>query len=64
MSAPSQAPSRLPALGCAAVATVYGILFLHAESQAAVGALLVAAAAGVALAERFGLIAEKTSERV
>ena len=57
MSAPSQAPSRLPALGCATVATVYGILFLHAESQAAVGALLVAAAAGVALAARFGLIA-------
>lgn len=57
MSALARGPSRLPALGCAAVATVYGILFLHAESQAAVGALLVAAAAGVALAERFGLIA-------
>jgi ABC-type branched-subunit amino acid transport system permease subunit len=57
VSAATKPPSRLPALGCAAVATVYGILFLHAESQTAVGALLVAAAAGVALAERFGLIA-------
>ncbi len=57
MSAPSRAPSRLPALGCAALATVYGVLFLHAESQAAVGALLVAAAAGAALAARFRLIA-------
>jgi ABC-type branched-subunit amino acid transport system permease subunit len=49
-------PSRLPALGCAAVAALYGIVFLHAESQLAVGALLVAAAAGLALAARFGLI--------
>ena len=55
MSAP--APSRLPAIGCAAVATLYGILFLHAESQLAVGALLAAAAAAVALAARIGLIA-------
>jgi ABC-type branched-subunit amino acid transport system permease subunit len=51
------APSRLPALACAAVATVYGILFLHAESQLAVGALLAAAAGGLALAARFGVIA-------
>jgi ABC-type branched-subunit amino acid transport system permease subunit len=57
VSAPSQAPSRLPALGCAALATVYGILFLHADSQAAVGALLAAVAAGLVLAARFGLIA-------
>ena len=55
MSAP--APSRLPAIGCAAVAALYGILFLHAESQLAVGALLAAAAAAVALAARIGLIA-------
>jgi ABC-type branched-subunit amino acid transport system permease subunit len=51
------APTRLPALGCAAVATVYSILFLHAESQLAVGALLAAAAAGLVLAARFGVIA-------
>jgi ABC-type branched-subunit amino acid transport system permease subunit len=57
VSAPSQAPSRLPALGCAALATVYGILFLHADSQAAVGALLAAVAAGLVLAARFGLLA-------
>jgi ABC-type branched-subunit amino acid transport system permease subunit len=50
-------PSRLPALGCAAVATLYGILFLHAESQAAVGALLLAAAAGLVVAARLGLVA-------
>jgi hypothetical protein len=50
-------PSRLPALACAAVATLYGILFLHAESQLAVGALLAAAVAGLGLAARFGLIA-------
>jgi len=57
VSAAIKPPSRLPALGCAAAAAVYGILFLHAESQAAVGALLVAAAAGLALAARFGLMA-------
>ena len=51
------APTRLPALVCAAVATVYSILFLHAESQLAVGALLAAAAAGLVLAARFGVIA-------
>jgi ABC-type branched-subunit amino acid transport system permease subunit len=51
------APARLPAIGCAAVATLYGILFLHAESQLAVGALLAAAAAAIALAARLGLIA-------
>ena len=57
MSATTKPPSRLPALGCAAAAALYGILFLHAESQLAVGALLVAAAAGLALAARFGLVA-------
>ena len=56
MSAPTKPPSRLPALGCAAVAALYGVLFLHAESQLAVGALLAAAAAGLALAARFGLV--------
>jgi ABC-type branched-subunit amino acid transport system permease subunit len=55
VSAP--APSRLPALGCAALATAYGFLFLHGETQLEVGALLAAAAAGLVLAARFGLIA-------
>jgi ABC-type branched-subunit amino acid transport system permease subunit len=56
VSAARKPPGRLPALGCAAVAALYGILFLHAESQLAVGALLAAAAAGLALAARFGLV--------
>ena len=55
--APPTVRSRLPAIGCAVVATLYLILFLAADSQIAVGALLAAAAAGVALAARFGLIA-------
>jgi len=33
MPAPDASPSRLPAIGCAAVATVYGILFLAAEAS-------------------------------
>ena len=57
MSAQIKPATRLPALGCAAIATVYGVLFLHAESQLAVGALLAAAAAGLVLAARFGVIA-------
>jgi ABC-type branched-subunit amino acid transport system permease subunit len=56
VSATRRPPGRLPALGCAALAALYGILFLHAESQLAVGALLAAAAAGLALAARFGLV--------
>jgi ABC-type branched-subunit amino acid transport system permease subunit len=56
VSALAKPASRLPALGCATVAALYGILFLHAESQLAVGAQLVAAAAGLALSARFGLI--------
>src|SRR5439155_20566178 len=42
----------LPALACVAVATLYGIAFLGAESQLAVGTLLVAAAAAIMLAAR------------
>lgn len=57
MSAPTHAPSRLPAIVCAAIATVYAVLFLAAESQLAVGALLIAAAAAIVLAARIGLIA-------
>jgi ABC-type branched-subunit amino acid transport system permease subunit len=49
--------SPLPAIACVAVATLYLILFLAVDSQVAVGALLAAAAGGVALAGRFGLIA-------
>ena len=50
--------SRLPALAFAVALTVYGILFLGAEHQRAVGALLVAAAAILAVAARFGLLAK------
>jgi ABC-type branched-subunit amino acid transport system permease subunit len=50
--------SPLPALVFAAVATVYGIVFLAAERERALGALLVGAAVAVAVAARFG-VAEK-----
>jgi ABC-type branched-subunit amino acid transport system permease subunit len=46
------APSRLPAIGCVAIATLYGVAFLGAESQLAVGALLALAAAAIFLAAR------------
>jgi ABC-type branched-subunit amino acid transport system permease subunit len=52
------ARSPLPALVFAAVATVYGIVFLAAERERALGALLVGAAVAVAVAARFG-VAEK-----
>src|SRR5215831_6851532 len=55
MSAPN-ARSPLPALGWAIVATLYGMLFLGAESERAVGALLALAAVAVALGARFGLV--------
>ncbi len=58
MSVGAAFPSRLPALGCAVVATVYGIAFLAAESQLEVGGLLVGAAAVLALAARAGLTAK------
>jgi ABC-type branched-subunit amino acid transport system permease subunit len=48
--------SAWPALLFAALATVYGILFLGAERERAVGALIVGAAVAIALAGRFGLI--------
>jgi ABC-type branched-subunit amino acid transport system permease subunit len=50
------APSPWPALAFAAVATLYGIFFLGAESERAVGALLAIAAVAVMLAARFGLV--------
>src|ERR1043166_6308167 len=43
------------ALVFAAVAVVFAIVFLSAEKERAVGALLVIAAAAIALAARFGL---------
>ncbi len=56
MSAERKTPSRLPALACAAAATLYGVLFLHVETQLAVGALLAAAAAGLVVAARLRLV--------
>ena len=53
---PPALASRLPAIGCVALATAYGVAFLAAESQAAVGALLALAAAAIALAARAGLL--------
>ena len=46
----------LPALACVVIATLYGIVFLGAESQRAVGALLIAAAAAIVLAARLGFV--------
>ncbi len=51
----AHSPSRLPALACAALATLYGIVFLAAESQFEVGTLLAVAAAAIALGARTGL---------
>jgi ABC-type branched-subunit amino acid transport system permease subunit len=55
MSAPN-ARSPLPALGWALLATLYGILFLGAERERAVGALLALAAAGIALGARLRVV--------
>src|SRR5215468_1048763 len=51
------AAARLPALVFAAAMTAYGLLFLAAERERAVGMLIVAGAAAVALGARFGLLA-------
>jgi ABC-type branched-subunit amino acid transport system permease subunit len=56
MAVPPNTRSPLPALGWAVVATLYGILFLAAESERAVGALLAVAAAAVALGARAHLV--------
>jgi hypothetical protein len=48
--------SPLPALAWAAAATLYGMLFLGAESERALGALLAIAAAAVVLGARSGLV--------
>jgi ABC-type branched-subunit amino acid transport system permease subunit len=52
----STARSPLSALAFVAVATLYGILFLAAESQRALGALLAVAALAIVLGSRFGLV--------
>jgi ABC-type branched-subunit amino acid transport system permease subunit len=49
-------PSPLPALAWAAIATLYGIVFLGAESEREVGALLALAAAAIALGARLRLV--------
>jgi ABC-type branched-subunit amino acid transport system permease subunit len=48
--------SPLPALAFLAVATLYGIAFLGAESERAVAALLVLAAVAIIVGARFGLV--------
>jgi ABC-type branched-subunit amino acid transport system permease subunit len=50
------ARSLLPALAFALAATIYGILFLGAETEQAVGALLATAALAIMLAARFGFL--------
>jgi ABC-type branched-subunit amino acid transport system permease subunit len=50
--------SKLPALAAAASLTLCGILFLGAESERALGALLVAAVAVIVLAARGGVLAK------
>ena len=56
MTASTDGRSPLLALAGVAVMTLYGIAFLGAESERAVGTLLVIAAAAVVLAARFGLV--------
>jgi ABC-type branched-subunit amino acid transport system permease subunit len=48
--------SPLPAFAWAIAATIYGVFFLAAESQRALGALLASAAIAILLGGRFGLI--------
>ena len=50
------APSPLPALAWAAVATLYGIVFFGAESEREVGALLAFAAIAIVLGARLRLV--------
>jgi ABC-type branched-subunit amino acid transport system permease subunit len=50
------APSPLPALVWAAIATLYGIVFLGAESEREVGALLAFAAIAIVLGARLRLV--------
>jgi ABC-type branched-subunit amino acid transport system permease subunit len=48
--------SPLPALAFLAIVTLYGIVFLGAERERAVAALLVLAAGAIVLGARFGLV--------
>jgi ABC-type branched-subunit amino acid transport system permease subunit len=52
----STTTSPLPAVAWAIVATLYGVLFLAAESERALGALLAGAAAAILLGARFGFV--------
>src|SRR5438270_1981903 len=52
-----------PALAWAAVATCYGLLFLAAESERSLGALLLGAASAIVLGARFR-IAEKVRQSI
>ena len=54
--------SPLPALAFAALATLYAIVFLAAERERALGALLIGAAVAVVLAARFG-VADKVRQQ-
>jgi ABC-type branched-subunit amino acid transport system permease subunit len=56
MAALPSARSPLPALAWAALATLYGMVFLGAESERAVGALLALAAAVIVLGARWRLL--------
>jgi ABC-type branched-subunit amino acid transport system permease subunit len=56
MAALPSARSPLPALAWAALATLYGMVFLGAESERAVGALLALAAAVIVLGARLRLL--------
>src|SRR3984893_6100497 len=51
-----RARSLSPALAFALAATIYGILFLGAETEQAVGVLLATAALAIMLAARFGFL--------
>ena len=62
-STPSKARSSLPALVWAAAAALYGILFLGAESERAVGALLLVAVIAIALGARWGAV-DKVRESI
>src|SRR6478735_8118066 len=56
MTAAPNARPPLAALAWAGAATLYGVLFLGAESERALGTLLVIATAAVVLGARFGLV--------
>ena len=58
MTAERRPPSPLLAVALVALAALYLVLFLHAENQWALAALLAAAAAGLVAAARSGLTAK------